>query len=502
MVSYTYTMLGLKSWKDLEFQEKDNNLVCLDNDYEITMTKAKNYKYVTTAREFLNIINKFRVALAMLTKNTSETKHDRIYYYVIVDSTKKEISIVFDSLFHDSVYDENLYESLFKNDKKTPMLLVTYKYESANIPAFICNEMSYDYSAYFDENFDYDHICLKGTCYQGNFFNIITNYYILDLALTVYELKDKNISLYTTFQKKKKSGGYRTIIAPNESYKYSLRLLNNILGKKFDYINDHFQVAYKKKKSIFDNTLAHKNNKYMYKIDLHDFYGSCKSELVETILKIFVANNKQENFVESQITPGFRVFLNDLLVDDKLFMGNPASGCIANRIIAKPVAMIYAKCKAMGIAFTVYADDMTFSSNKKLHKDFILSMFKEAFTKCNMSDYFTLSENKCYGCSNNRREVTGLVINHKDQITVKRSLYNNCKVTLHQMKYNKPTKLKPSTLRGNLSFMYANDTSGKFYKLMTEYKDVIISNHIFSEETWNKLANNNLTLVKKYEVIK
>lgn len=499
MVSYTYAQLSLRSFSDYSFQVNDNGILTYtESDGQHDIHKMAYYKYATNAREFLNVIKKIRITLASLPKD--ETKNDVLYYYVIIDCTKKEISIVFSALKEQAVNTTSIYEKIYNGNSLTGGLLVTYKYESNNIPSFILNEMCEDYSSYYDSNIDYNHIVVKQSCRLTKYFNIITNYYILDLALTVYELNAKNIPLYTTFQKKKKSCGYRTIIAPTDEYKYSLKLLNEILGKKFDYINDHFQVAYKKNKSIFNNTVAHQHNKYMYKIDLHDFYGSCKSELVEAILKIFVGGTKNKIYADAQITPGFRVFLNDLLVDDKLFMGNPASGCIANRIISKPVAMIYAKCKAMGIAFTVYADDMTFSSNKKLHKDFILNMFKEAFDKCNLSDYFTLSENKCYGCSNNRREVTGLVINHKDQITVKRSLYNNCKVTLHQMKYNKPTKLKESTLRGNLSFMYANDTSGKFYRLMNEYKDIIISKGIFSNTTWEKLTTNNLELCKKYEV--
>ena len=76
---------------------------------------------------------------------------------------------------------------------------------------------------------------------------------------------------YTGADKKKK----RLLIAPHPEIKESLRDLNKILTATYDQRNIDFQVI-QERKSVKINAEMHKNNKYIVKADIKDFFLSCK----------------------------------------------------------------------------------------------------------------------------------------------------------------------------------------------------------------------------------
>ena len=84
--------------------------------------------------------------------------------------------------------------------------------------------------------------------------------------------------------------------APNDEIKVPLQHLNHLLQSVYDKRNIDFQVAYKKGKSVYDNAKIHEGNKYVFNIDLKDFYPSCKRDLVRKYISFLFngALNKSE----------------------------------------------------------------------------------------------------------------------------------------------------------------------------------------------------------------
>ena len=139
-------------------------------------------------------------------------------------------------------------------------------------------------------------------------------------------------------------------------------------------------------------------------------------------------------------------------------------------------------CKKFGITYTVYADDMIFGSDKFITKKFIVSIYKRAFTKYNMEDFFILNEDKLYGLSGTNRSAVGVSYNQKNEMVCHRYIYNNIRMTLHQLSYGDESHFIKNELIGQIAFATMIDESGKVQKLINKYKDVCVKYNILSEE--------------------
>lgn len=305
-----------------------------------------------------------------------------------------------------------------------------------------------------------------------NNFTFIANNIILKIIYTKYMLISNNEKPFTKFKLKSKNGKIRDIVAPHPDIKIHLRDLNRLLQKVYDKRNSEFQVAYKKGKSVKDGAKIHTNNKYVYNIDLKDFYPSCKKELVKRYTDFLFVNTFGRNFIESE-------FFDIILMDDGLFIGSPISGTLANTIVSKPVAYLNSMCKKLDMKISVYADDMSFSSNKFISKKFILNLFKEAFEKYSLDGYFKINKKKCVGFSKNNRKITGVSINDVDQITVSRAYYRNLRTMLHNLSQNKIT-VSPEIIRGKIAYALMIDDTGKVKKYLEKYKTTVESFKLYS----------------------
>lgn len=85
---------------------------------------------------------------------------------------------------------------------------------------------------------------------------------------------------YHTFEIPKKSGGTRTIDAPNSDLKYVQKMLANALYayqeeyRESEGILQKVSHAFEKKKSIVTNAKIHRNKRYVLNVDLEDYFGS------------------------------------------------------------------------------------------------------------------------------------------------------------------------------------------------------------------------------------
>jgi RNA-directed DNA polymerase len=321
---------------------------------------------------------------------------------------------------------------------------------------------------------------VKIFCDEQNYYQFIANPDIMELALTVQMNAHDGKPLYKEFKLTCKNGKVRDIIAPNDDIKPILQNINKTLQKVYDGRNKDFQVAYKPKMSIKNNAEKHINNQYVFKLDLHDFFPSCKASYVEKYTAFLFKNSIGNEVLK-------REFFKAIMKDDALYIGNPVSGTLANTIISSPVRYIKRICDKFGISFTVYADDMTFSSSKFLSKDFVIGIFSRAFTRYDMEKDFNLNEKKSFGVSKNNRSVTGVVINDDNKMTCHRYIYNDIRQTLHQLSYGDESHYSHQTLVGHIAFMMSIDTSGKLKNLVNKYEATIKKYGLISDDNIAKI---------------
>jgi len=309
----------------------------------------------------------------------------------------------------------------------------------------------------------------------SNDFNFLTSRTILKVLFTAADIKGRNEKLYKEFKIKSKNGKVRDIVAPHDDIKKELQTLNGVFQYIFDKINADFQVAYKKDKSIADNATIHKDKKFIYNVDLKDFYPSCKEDLVKKYIGFFFKNSFNGDITQ-------REFLDVILHNNALFIGSPISGTLANVIISKPVNYIKNIANNFGMEFSVYADDMTFSSDRYISRKVVENIFNLAFTRYNLDSYFKLNEKKFHGMSNNRRRVTGVTINHENKPTVSRGYYRDLRVKIHKLSIGEIDNINLQKLRGKLAFALMIDESEKIYRLIKKFESTITTFKLVSQE--------------------
>ncbi len=316
-----------------------------------------------------------------------------------------------------------------------------------------------------DAIFQLNNNCRFVSANSDNYFSLILPPEIYGVLLSNADIISREEQVFDKYKLKSKSGKVRDIIAPHPDIKIYLQQLNRLLQNTYDHVNDDFQVAYKKGKNIVTNASIHKDKPFVLNIDLKDFYPSCKRDLVEPLIdflfKGFTFNYTTKNR-----------FLDIILENDGLFIGSPISGCLANMVISKPVAYMKNMCKKFGVDFSVYADDMTFSSDRFLTKEFVMGVFKRAFDEYSLSSYFILNPKKFKGGSKTRRHVTGVSFDEENRTTVHRSLYREIRAKIHSLSVTGSGVNIPK-LRGQIAFGLMLEEGTKIKTYLNKYTETV-----------------------------
>ncbi|QQO92858.1 RNA-directed DNA polymerase [Staphylococcus phage Madawaska] len=297
----------------------------------------------------------------------------------------------------------------------------------------------------------------------------------LDLLLKSIDLKNRNVNTFDTFYIPKSDGTKREINSPIEEIRPILKKQANILNAILDlrinkYNLDENIIAYRNGKSIKDNADYHKENKTIIKFDISKFFDNCHFDYwKENLFFSF----KDDDYVMER----FEKHMEDLLFrkDNKgLYMGSPLSPAASNLImvpVMRYINNILSKFKT-NIKVTVYADDITFSSNE-INDEFnpkrLKSMVNHAFKVNGLK--FKLKEEKSLVMKNHKRKITGLTVNHNDEPTISQKRYRQLRTIIHLL--NKGVEFKdikgfktPLELVSLINYYLDVDTTEKVKKLM------------------------------------
>lgn len=251
---------------------------------------------------------------------------------------------------------------------------------------------------------------------------------ILDIQLKdlTYLLYAKNpAEKYSVFYIQKKTGGSREISAPIPQIKSLQRRLADRLeecieeiGAKEGFVNSSSH-GFRRGKSILTNASEHRNKRYVLNLDLQDFFPTITGERIRGF---FIKDTKFGFHKDVATTIAHIACWNG-----RLPQGSPCSPVISNLIAGILDFHLTRLAKKNGCYYTRYADDITFSTNKKKFPPQIARLRSKDENRWDLGNDlagliskagFRVNEKKTrMQYERSRQVVTGLVVNNRINVT-------------------------------------------------------------------------------------
>lgn len=248
--------------------------------------------------------------------------------------------------------------------------------------------------------------------------------------LNYYAYSKVNANRYVSFDIPKKDGSMRRIDAPCRGLRTIQRALNHVF--QIVYTPHEAAMGFVPGKSVATNAKMHIGQRYVYNLDLKDFFPSISSGRVfkrlqakpfglkEDISRIITDLCCYENGEHRHVLP----------------QGAPTSPTITNFICERLDVKLSRLAKAYGLNYTRYADDITFSGMNDLF-DIDGKFCKSLHHIIEDEEHFVINQKKTRRChAGMRQEVTGVTVNQNTSVSRKyvkqlRTLIHNWEVKGH-----------------------------------------------------------------------
>ena len=251
---------------------------------------------------------------------------------------------------------------------------------------------------------------------------------------------------YRQFHIPKKSGGFRTITAPDGELKDILLTLAFILSEL--YFPTPEAMAFISGRSIVENANQHIGQNYVLNLDLSDFFTNITANMVEhSLVKLGIAPLVARDIATICTYP----MVNGHHVVNVVPQGAPTSPVISNICAITLDNRLSGLARRFHLTYTRYADDITFSSNHNVYqKD---GAFMEELNRIIAECHFTINPKKTrLQKRGSRQEVTGLTVVQKTNVS--RKYIRNLRVLIHRIRYQEaPTMHDINVVRGKLNFL-------------------------------------------------
>ena len=262
---------------------------------------------------------------------------------------------------------------------------------------------------------------------------------ILNISSTflTYTLYGKPLSKqYTKFEIPKKSGGVRKISAPSGEVKEVQQRLNILLLDCIDEMNSGKRPStlshgFMRNRSIITNAKMHTNKRNVLNIDISNFFESFNFGRVRGF---FIKNN---NFKLSDNIA--TVIAQISCYENSLPQGSPSSPVITNLIMHSLDIRLASIAKKYGCTYSRYADDITFSTRKKIfpsklakvNADGSIAIGKILNREICRSGFEINKKKNRLQFSESRQDVTGLTVNKK--VNVNSQYWRNVRSMCHSL---------------------------------------------------------------------
>ncbi len=242
------------------------------------------------------------------------------------------------------------------------------------------------------------------------------------LSYILYQIPEEN--KYFEFSIPKKNGGERKIKSPGEKLKKLqkkvAKLLNDCLEEILSVHKQSLSHGFRRKHSIITNARKHKKKRHVFNVDLENFFPSINFGRVRGF---FIKNN---HFL---LQPAVATVIAQIAChNNSLPQGSPCSPVISNLIGHLIDIRMVNLAKKAKCTYSRYADDLTFSTNKKEFPELIATneivdsnkwFASEILEKEIFKLGFEINRSKTSLQNKTSRQIaTGLVVNNKVNVKI------------------------------------------------------------------------------------
>jgi hypothetical protein len=243
---------------------------------------------------------------------------------------------------------------------------------------------------------------------------------------------------YSTFTVAKRSGGTRTINTPNAALKELQARVSDLLQDCISDINKNRGIdsavahGFRRKCSIITNAGCHRKKRFVFNLDLEDFFGTINFGRVRGF---FINNN---NF---QLNDKVATVLAQICChNNSLPQGAPSSPVVSNLLGHILDMRLVRLAEAYGCDYSRYADDLTFSTNERSFPTAIArkskgtgdwSPGKKLTSEITRAGYSINASKTRMQYTQSRQDVTGLVVNAK--VNVAADYVKNVRAMAHSL---------------------------------------------------------------------
>lgn len=256
---------------------------------------------------------------------------------------------------------------------------------------------------------------------------IISQNFDVSLAF-LKEMQDKHSSNQAYFElmkipkkNKKQKSKFREVLKVNKPYnifhKELLHTIELIVQQNHNTFLHRIAHGFVKDKGILSNAKEHLNKKYIFKIDVKNFFNSIDIKMVEQIFLKLGCDKEGAKLLSSLCT-----------YDDVLKEGLNTSPMLANLYCFELDIELENLASSYNTTVTRYSDDITFSSNN----NFFPTVYE--IEQILLKYQLKLNENKTYFSQYGQAQyITGLSISNKDYPRVPRKIKRNIRTQLYYL---------------------------------------------------------------------
>lgn len=254
---------------------------------------------------------------------------------------------------------------------------------------------------------------------------------------------------YKAFSIEKKDGSQRLVAQPAKEVKAIQRWMTaNVLK---DLPVHESATAYRTGSSIKLNARLHVNSNYMLKIDFERFFPSVKKRDIKLHLMKHLGTELAPDALE--MIAHCLIWAPSRAPSFELCIGAPSSPLISNSILFELDSAIAEYCTLNSVAFSRYADDLTFSCSDKLILDQVLTHVRLLLPRLEYPRIRINEHKTVFASRRSRRSVTGIVLTPDHKLSVGRKRKRQIRAMYHHFLLGRLDSEQVEKLFGLMGFV-------------------------------------------------